>query len=92
MPALFETENDLKEFNERHEKDKVKRNDIINNAVQYVSEKNDNLSVMLDKLVNQSTDLDNKLRIIEEEKEELAKLIKLQNHEIEKTKQFNVSA
>ena len=28
LPALFETEEDLKEFNERHEKDKVKRNDL----------------------------------------------------------------
>lgn len=62
------------------------RNDIINNAVQYVSEKNDNLSVMLDKLVNQSTELDNKLKIIEEEKEELAKLIALQEAENEKTR------
>lgn len=61
--------------------------EIINNANQYVSEKNDNLSVMLDKLVNQSTDLDNKLRIIEEEKIELSKLIQLQNLEIEKTRQ-----
>jgi len=63
------------------------RKDIINNANQYVIEKNDNLSVMLDKLVNQSTDLDNKLRIIEEEKEELSKLIRLQSLEVEKTKQ-----
>ena len=38
-----------------------------------VSEKNDNLSVMLDKLVNQSTELDNKLKVIEQEKEELDK-------------------
>ena len=28
LPALFETAEDLKEFNERHEKDKVKRNDL----------------------------------------------------------------
>ena len=62
------------------------RNDIINNAVQYVSEKNDNLSVMLDKLVNQSTELDNKLKVIEQEKEELSKLIQLQKDEVEKTR------
>ena len=28
LPALFETAEDLKEFNKRHEKDKVKRNDL----------------------------------------------------------------
>lgn len=62
------------------------RNDIIDNAQQYASEKNDNLGVMLDKLINQSTELDNKLRIIDEEKEELSKLITLQEEEIQKTR------
>ena len=58
---------------------------IITNATNYVNEKNDNLGIMLDKLVKQSTELDNKLRIIEEEKLELENLIKLQKEEIEKT-------
>lgn len=58
---------------------------LINNAMQYVNEKNDNLGVMLDKLVRQSTELDNKLRIIEQEKEELSNLIKIQKEENEKT-------
>ena len=58
---------------------------IITNATEYVNEKNDNLGVMLDKLVNQSTELDNKLRIIENERLELAKLIESQKEEIEKT-------
>ena len=58
---------------------------IIINATQYVNEKNDNLGVMLDKLVKQSTELDNKLRIIEDERKELNQLIKLQKEEIEKT-------
>lgn len=58
---------------------------IIVNATEYVNEKNDNLGAMLDKLVKQSTELDNKLRIIEDEKIELENLIKLQKEEIEKT-------
>ena len=58
---------------------------IITNASEYVNEKNDNLAAMLDKLVNQSTELDNKLRIIENERIELAKLIASQKEEIEKT-------
>ncbi len=59
---------------------------IISNANNYVNEKNDNLNVMLDKLVQQSTELDIKLRLIDQEKEELNKLIKLKQDEIEKTK------
>ena len=59
---------------------------IINSANDYVNEKNDNLSVMLDKLVNQSTELDNKLRLLEQKQIELDNLIKQNQEEIEKTK------
>ena len=59
-------------------------NNIINDANNYLSEKNDNLSVMLDKLVNQSTELDNKLKMIDIEKEELSRLIALQEEENKK--------
>lgn len=61
------------------------KNEIIEDANKYVNEKNDNLSVMLDKLVNQSRELDNKLRIVDEEKNQLSLLVDKQKEEIDKT-------
>lgn len=58
---------------------------IIDNAKKYVQEKNDNLGVMLDKLVNQEMELSNKLTVIDEEKKELDLLIQNKHNEISKT-------
>lgn len=61
--------------------------DIIENANKYVSEKNDSIGVMLDKLINQSTELDKKLKLVEDEKENLQALIEKQRLDNEKTLQ-----
>ena len=58
---------------------------IIDKASNYVTEKNDNLSVMLDKIIRQSNDLDKKLKLVEEEKEHLNELNKKEQDEINKT-------
>lgn len=58
---------------------------IIDAAQNYVNEKNDNLGVALDKLINQSTELDVKLREVESEKNFLKQLINRQEEEINKT-------
>lgn len=58
---------------------------IINNAIQYNNEKNDNLNVILNKLVNQSTELDKKIKLVDQEKEYLSKLIDEEKEEIKKT-------
>lgn len=58
---------------------------IINNAIQYNNEKNDNLNIILDKLVAQSTELDNKIKMVEKEKEHLSQLIEDEKNEIKKT-------
>lgn len=58
---------------------------IIDDAQNYVNEKNDNLGVALDKLVQQSTELDKKIRILETERNELEHLIFVQKNEINKT-------
>lgn len=61
------------------------RKEIIDKASNYVSEKSDNLSVMLDKIVKQSNELDKKLKLVEEEKNRLNELTKQQQEEINKT-------
>lgn len=60
-------------------------NEIINNAINYVNSKNDNLSDTLDKLVNQSTLLDNQLKEVNKEKIKLNDLILEQEQQIKKT-------
>ena len=58
---------------------------IVNSAQNYVNEKNDNLGVALDKLINQSTELDVKLREVETEKNFLKQLINRQEEEVNRT-------
>ncbi len=56
--------------------------EIIQNAQNYVSNKNDNLSVMLDKLVTQSNELDKHKLALMKEKEELDQLITFNKQEV----------
>lgn len=56
--------------------------EIIYNAQNYVANKNDNLSMMLDKLVNQANELDKKQLALIKEKEELDQLIAYNKDEI----------
>lgn len=61
------------------------KQEIIDDANNYVINKNDNLAVMLDKVVNQANELDKKLKIVDEEKENLKQLINKQEEENNKT-------
>lgn len=61
------------------------KQEIIDEANNYVINKNDNLSVMLDKVINQANELDQKLKIVDEEKENLKQLINKQEEENNKT-------
>ncbi len=61
------------------------REDILKEANEYVYKKNDNLNIVLDKMVKQSNLLDKKIKEVELEKEELNNKIKLQDEEINKT-------
>jgi len=59
--------------------------EIVSNAKDYVYKKNDNLNNMLDKLIKQSYELEEKLKDVEKLKEELNQKVLDKDKEIEKT-------